>query len=85
MNTLYKYMPFRPQFFENFLVRCSQRAALNDPFEMLPSLEYLVALECDVIGKPSGRFGNTREEVRQYFKENLTDHVRNHVAFVTLP
>lgn len=81
MNTLYKYMPYRPEFFENFLVRCSQRTALNVPFEMLPRLDYLVALECDIAGRPSGRFGNSKEEVRQYFKDNLTDHVRNHVSF----
>lgn len=80
MNTLYKYMPFRPEFFDNFLVRCSQRAALNDPFEMLPNLEYMVSMECDVFGKPSGRFGETKEEVRQYFQNNFTDHVRHHVA-----
>lgn len=81
MHSLYKYMPYRRVFFENFFVRCSQRAALNDPFEMLPGLDYLVALDCDVTGKPSGRFGTTREEVRAYFQEHLTDHTRHHVAF----
>lgn len=80
MRTLYKYMPFREVFFENFLVRCSQRPALNDPFEMLPGLEYMVALECDVAGRPSGSFGETKEEVRQFFQDKLTSHVRQHVA-----
>tara|TARA_Y100001934_G_scaffold283479_1_gene403619 strand:- start:16012 stop:16911 length:900 start_codon:yes stop_codon:yes gene_type:complete len=80
MNTLYKYMPFRQEFFENFLVRCSQRAALNDPFEMLPGVDYMVALEFDALGRPSGRFGNTREEVRQYFQKDLSAGVRAHVA-----
>jgi hypothetical protein len=38
--TLYKYMPFRKEFFDNFYLRCTPRSALNDPFEMLPSESY---------------------------------------------
>ncbi len=39
---IYKYMPYRPEFFENFYIRCSQRSVLNDPFEMEPGLESLI-------------------------------------------
>ena len=39
---LYKYMPYRPEFFRNFYLRCTPRSALNDPFEMLPSTDYLI-------------------------------------------
>ncbi len=37
---LYKYMPLRMEFFENFLLRCTPKSCLNDPFEALPSIEY---------------------------------------------
>ncbi|GGD75376.1 DUF2971 domain-containing protein [Lacimicrobium alkaliphilum] len=38
---MYKYMPLRKEFFANFLVRATQRCALNDPFEVLPSRTWL--------------------------------------------
>ncbi|MFT6903339.1 MAG: hypothetical protein ACJAXS_003562 [Colwellia sp.] len=38
---MYKYMPLRKVFFDNFLIRASQRCALNDPFEVLPSKSWL--------------------------------------------
>ncbi|MFS1423454.1 hypothetical protein [Shewanella sp. 10N.286.48.B5] len=37
LNNLYKYMPLRKEFFDNFLIRGSQKYALNDPFELRPS------------------------------------------------
>ncbi|MGI2922194.1 DUF2971 domain-containing protein [Vibrio diabolicus] len=37
LDKIYKYMPLRKQFFENFLIRGSQKYALNDPFELNPS------------------------------------------------
>jgi len=42
MKTLFKYMPYRDAFFSNFYLRCTPRSALNDPFEMLPSKDYLI-------------------------------------------
>ena len=79
--TLYKYMPYRAKFFDNFLLRCSQRPVLNDPFEILPGLDYLVASECDIAPRPSGRWGSTRDEVRRRFQEALTSVDRNKIRF----
>ncbi|MGG6325606.1 DUF2971 domain-containing protein [Vibrio cholerae] len=39
-HRLYKYMPLRMNFFENFLLRCTPKSSLNDPFEALPSMGY---------------------------------------------
>ena len=41
VSHVYKYTPFRKEFFDNFYLRCTPRSALNDPFELLPSLEYV--------------------------------------------
>lgn len=41
ISHIYKYTSFRKQFFENFYLRCTPRSALNDPFELLPSQEYM--------------------------------------------
>ncbi|MAE36043.1 MAG: hypothetical protein CMH97_12605, partial [Oceanospirillaceae bacterium] len=38
---LFKYMPYRKEFFENFYLRCTPRSALNDPFELRPSNQYM--------------------------------------------
>lgn len=38
---LFKYMPYRKEFFENFYLRCTPRSALNDPFELRPSDQYM--------------------------------------------
>ncbi|EJR0962114.1 TPA: DUF2971 domain-containing protein [Vibrio parahaemolyticus] len=37
LEKIYKYMPLRREFFDNFLIRGSQKYALNDPFELRPS------------------------------------------------
>ena len=37
LDNIYKYMPLRKEFFDNFLIRGSQKYALNDPFELRPS------------------------------------------------
>ncbi|PSU67299.1 hypothetical protein C9J22_20020 [Photobacterium phosphoreum] len=37
IKRIYKYMPLREAFFDNFLLRVSGRDALNDPFEFFPS------------------------------------------------
>ena len=38
---LFKYMPYRKEFFENFYLRCTPRSALNDLFELRPSNQYM--------------------------------------------
>ncbi|EKO3632996.1 DUF2971 domain-containing protein [Vibrio metschnikovii] len=37
MKKIYKYMPFREEFFNNYCLRASQRGVLNDPFELSPA------------------------------------------------
>lgn len=37
INSLFKYSIFRDEFFDNLLLRVSDRDSLNDPFEFLPS------------------------------------------------
>ena len=45
---LYKYMPYRKEFFENFYLRCTPRSALNDPFELRPSNKYMFDHTLDI-------------------------------------
>ncbi|MFC3914625.1 DUF2971 domain-containing protein [Pseudaeromonas sharmana] len=50
MNKIYKYMAWRPEFFDGFYLRASQRGVLNDPFEFNPAFdlgEQFVALRKD--------------------------------------
>lgn len=44
---MFKYSPLRSLFFENYLVRATQRVALNDPFEILPSRAWLESAYLD--------------------------------------
>ncbi|BCV38211.1 hypothetical protein TUM17377_35390 [Shewanella chilikensis] len=37
MKKIYKYMPFRKDFFVDYCLRASQRGVLNDPFELSPA------------------------------------------------
>jgi hypothetical protein len=37
LNNIYKYTPLRLGFFDNLMIRASQKYALNDPFELRPS------------------------------------------------
>ena len=37
LNKIYKYTPLRLDFFDNLMIRASQKYALNDPFELRPS------------------------------------------------
>jgi len=66
-DEIYKYMPYRKEFFENFLLRISQKTALNDPFEIEPSLDWWADL---CLQTKNDRFGNTRQEIRGYLKEH---------------
>lgn len=59
-KSLYKYMPLREEFFDNFYIRASQRCSLNDPFDSLPSMEFLADL---FLCMKDTRFGNTKEEI----------------------
>jgi hypothetical protein len=39
LNKIFKYTGLRVEFFDNLLIRASQKYALNDPFELRPSCE----------------------------------------------
>ncbi|WP_281948054.1 DUF2971 domain-containing protein [Vibrio parahaemolyticus] len=47
LKSLYKYFPDRPEFFDNFLIRATTKGALNDPFEVNPSVDYWTDLSLD--------------------------------------
>lgn len=38
IENIYKYSPLREDFFDNLLVRGSQKCSLNDPFELTPAV-----------------------------------------------
>lgn len=61
VRKIYKYMPFRDNFFDNFYIRCSQKSALNDPFEMFPDLHTLCKI---VSNRKMPNIGVTDEQVR---------------------
>lgn len=41
LRTIYKYLPARAEFFDNFLLRANNKYSLNDPFEISPSIDCL--------------------------------------------
>lgn len=60
IKILYKFLPARSDFFDNFLIRATNKLSLNDPFEVKPSSEFLADV-CMKIGHR--RFGETRDEI----------------------
>lgn len=65
--SLFKYMPSRVDFFHNFLLRASSRRVLNDPFEILPSVESLALFIYEKANDT--RWGLTIEEIANTFRE----------------
>lgn len=66
INSIYKYFPARPEFFNNFLIRATHKAALNDPFEVFPSFDYTVWL---VQALKDTSYGDTKEEIEDQIKD----------------
>lgn len=66
VKSLYKFMPFRETFFENFLLRASHINTLNDPFEMEPSIEWWANVFLEL---KNYRFGRTKDEIFSYIKQ----------------
>ncbi|WP_390520749.1 DUF2971 domain-containing protein [Vibrio fortis] len=65
LKTIYKYLPPREQFFDNFLLRASSRFSLNDPFETTPSISCLTDL---CLKDPYGSFDTlSSEDLNQLF------------------
>lgn len=50
MKKIYKYMPYRREFFSNFCLRASQRGVLNDPFELSPAQDLIDKILRDGLG-----------------------------------
>lgn len=65
INSIYKYIPARVEFFDNLLLRASHKTALNDPFEVRPSLGFLADL---CISHKCSRFGRTKSEIIEYLR-----------------
>ena len=65
IDSLFKFFPPREDFFDNYLLRASNRFALNDPFEATPSFEYWADL---CLKTRYSRFGSTREEIIGYLE-----------------
>ncbi|WP_068717150.1 DUF2971 domain-containing protein [Vibrio tritonius] len=51
MKKIYKYMPFRSEFFNNYCLRASQRGVLNDPFELSPAQDLIDHILRDGLGE----------------------------------
>lgn len=65
ISSLFKFIPPRPDFFNNYLLRASNRSALNDPFEATPSFEFWADL---CLRDGYTRFGGTRDEIISYLE-----------------
>jgi hypothetical protein len=65
IQSVFKYMPARLEFFDNFLLRASHKQSLNDPFEVRPSYDFWADL-CLSINYT--RFGETKEEIIGYLQ-----------------
>ncbi|MDH0446968.1 MULTISPECIES: DUF2971 domain-containing protein [unclassified Shewanella] len=50
MKKIYKYMPYRREFFSSFCLRASQRGVLNDPFELSPAQDLIDKVLRDGLG-----------------------------------
>lgn len=48
---MYKYMPLRMEFFDDPLIRLTPRSGLNDPFEILPSLNLSISSTIHTYGE----------------------------------
>ena len=69
---MFKYMPYRRVFFDNFLIRASQRVSLNDPFEVLPSKKWLEKAYFERYEKDSEKdFDNLVKEMTRMNLNNM--------------
>ncbi|MEI8657260.1 DUF2971 domain-containing protein [Vibrio sp. Hal054] len=72
IHSIFKYMPARVEFFDNLLLRASHKTALNDPFEVRPSLGFLADL---CISYKYSKFGETRNEIIEYLRRTKIDNL----------
>ncbi|QUF68501.1 DUF2971 domain-containing protein [Vibrio fluvialis] len=70
IHSIFKYMPARVEFFDNLLLRASHKTALNDPFEVRPSLGFIADL---CISHNCSGFGRVRHEIIENLRGKKTD------------
>jgi hypothetical protein len=78
MHSLYKYMPLRPEFFDNFLLRATGRFSLNDPFEVLPSVEYFADFAKKDIGE-----SRAKQAIEAYISGNPAQLYKHYSGMLT--
>lgn len=74
-NTLYKFLPGRKEFFDNFLLRASSRNSLNDPFEVMPST-ISFAKFLHAIGET--RWGHSVRDIEMTMKEKKINGIKQY-------
>ena len=81
---LFKYMPYRKEFFKNFYLRCTPRSALKDPFEFLPSKKYLLKqqVEVDMLYTITREFVDSPVD-RTKWVENMINGLFNNTGVVS--
>ena len=70
---LFKYMPYRKEFFENFYLRCTPRSALNDLFELQPSNQYTRDHALELMGESEYSDSPSMDELhnQQWIEKSL--------------
>ena len=71
-QSIFKYMPARAEFFDNFLLRASNKFALNDPFEVRPTHAFLADF---CINNNYQRFGNEKSEIILFLEQQDEDSI----------
>ena len=72
ITSIFKYFPPRLEFFNNFLVRASNRYSLNDPFEAAPTHNYWADL---CLQTRYQRFGDTKDQIISYLQSQPENSV----------
>ncbi|MFN3709518.1 MAG: DUF2971 domain-containing protein [Alishewanella aestuarii] len=77
MDTLFKYMPLRPEFFEDPLFRLTQPNKLNDPFDSKPTREAIrkkIAFLTDTEGEGAGYVSDeTIDSKHSFWRDELSN------------
>ena len=74
-NTLYKFMPGRKEFFENFLLRASSRNSLNDPFEVMPST---ISFAKFLHAQGDTRWGDSIRDIEMTMKQKKINGIKQY-------
>ena len=74
-NTLYKFLPGRKEFFDNFLLRASSRNSLNDPFEVMPST---ISFAKFLHAQGETRWGHSVRDIEMTMKEKKVNGIKQY-------